>query len=73
MKTDTYGVITRARIAKNLTIEISSSPVGLTVEWIGDLPPKLNARQMARYVEARDKALAGLAERIGGNVVCVEG
>jgi len=72
MSTDTYGTITRARITKSLLVEITVSPVGMTCEWIGDIPPKLNERQMGRYRAARNKAIAGLAERISGTVVLVE-
>lgn len=72
MNTDTYGVITRARIAKNLTVEITVSPAGMTAEWIGNRPKKLNDRQIVRYRAARNLALTGLAERIGGKVLCIE-
>ena len=72
MITDTYGVITRARITKTLLVEITASPAGITCEWIGERPPKLNARQFARYRAARNKAIAELAERMGGTGLLLE-
>lgn len=72
MPTDTYGTITRARICRNLTVEITVSPAGMTVEWIGTRPPKLNARQMARYRAARHKAVTELAERMGITIALIE-
>lgn len=72
MNTDSYGTVTRATISKNLMVEITASSSGMCVEWIGELPPKLSRRQMARYHAARHKALTELAERLGTTIIVAE-
>ncbi|MBU2759524.1 hypothetical protein [Acidithiobacillus sulfurivorans] len=73
MNTDSYGTVTRAKIAKNLMVEITTSSSGMCAEWVGERPPKLSRRQMARYRAARHKALTGLAERLGTTIIVAEG
>jgi len=61
------------RLSRRLSVEITVSRLGIACEWVPELPRRLRQRELAAYRRARDEMLARLAERIGGNIVVVEG
>ena len=61
------------RLSRRLSVTLSVSRVGITAEWIPELPTKgLTPGELKRYRGARDEMLPKLAEQLGGAVVLVD-
>lgn len=60
------------RLSRRLTVTLTASRLGITAEWIPEIPRDLTPKEMRRYRQARDGMLRRLGERLGCSVVVVE-
>jgi hypothetical protein len=67
------GFTRTASLGRQLSVEITVSAEGKVVcEWTPDVPRKLSGKQMQRYQQARDAAIAEMAAATGRRVLLLE-
>lgn len=60
------------RLSKRLAVDLTFSTSGMVCEWDPGLPRQLTAKELRRYVAARDACASELARLLGGNVVVAD-
>ncbi|MBN1379688.1 MAG: hypothetical protein JXA04_10690 [Gammaproteobacteria bacterium] len=60
------------RLSENLSVAFTVGPAGFCCEWTQDIPESLSAEELRLYKVARNEMLRRLAQRMNGNVICVD-
>jgi hypothetical protein len=73
MSTTAEWALTRTvSINSKLSVTMTAGPGGFTCEWSPDRPTELKKKERNRYRVGRNALLAEVAQRMGGNVLCIE-
>lgn len=70
--TDSLATSKTVRLSKRLSVTITVSKTGMVCEWLPERPTKLTAKELRRYRQARDKAVAEIALSLGGSAFVIE-
>jgi hypothetical protein len=66
-----WAISRRIRLSAQASCDLTIGPSGCGAEWIGN-PRRLTPAQQRKYRSERDKLLADVARKLGGNILLIE-